>query len=514
MADNREFVLSAIIQVLDKATAPLQRIGRGFDRMSINLSKTAANMYSVADNMKKFGNAMNGYGRDLTMGLTLPIIGLGAVSLKTFGEFEMMTANFTTMFGGNEKAAKSFLKVIENYADVTPYTTAGLAKNAQTMMQFGVNSEKVMPVLQQLGDIAGGNTERMDRLALAFAQVSSMGRLQGQDLLQMVNAGFNPLQIISQKTGKSLAELKDIMSAGGISAEAVAEAFRIATSEGGLFYKGAERGSKTLFGLFSTLKDTGEKSLRLLGETLKDSLNLSEEIPKLTERISKMTKGLAEWIKENPELTKFLIKFLLISAALGPVVVVFGKIVSTLSVLVRGVGLATKGLAGFFKLLGLLKGVNLGAGFTGAGSLIATMGAIAAAVAVVTGAAYGLSKALDVLEAKLGKWSTGARQSFWNIPVVGAMMQGMDLWKGKTNDPTYNNLMSIRKQAEEVLKTSKNPEVLKKAKELLSQTEIYIKVAAEPGSSASVDQIKSTGDNKPNVSSQGSMGNILQFEYP
>ena len=60
-----------------------------------------------------------------------------------------------------------------------------------------------------------------------------------QDLNQMINTGFNPLEVISRKTGKSIAQLKEEMVAGGISAEELGEAFLMATQEGDRFYKGA-----------------------------------------------------------------------------------------------------------------------------------------------------------------------------------------------------------------------------------------------------------------------------------
>jgi tape measure domain-containing protein len=100
-----------------------------------------------------------------------------------------------------------------------------------------------------------GNKEKLSGLSLAFAQVQSTGKLMGQDLLQMINQGFNPLNIISQKTGKSIGVLKEEMADGKITAQMVADAFETATKEGGLFYKGMERGSKTLSGTFSTLMD-------------------------------------------------------------------------------------------------------------------------------------------------------------------------------------------------------------------------------------------------------------------
>ena len=79
----------------------------------------------------------------------------------------------------------------------------------------------------------------------------------------MINQGFNPLNEISKMTGKSVAQLKEEMSKGAISAEMVAAAFEHATSEGGQFYNAMEAQSKTFSGQLSTLKDN---VLSLLGE--------------------------------------------------------------------------------------------------------------------------------------------------------------------------------------------------------------------------------------------------------
>jgi hypothetical protein len=110
----------------------------------------------------------------------------------------------------------------------------------------------------------------------------------GQDLLQMINQGFNPLTIISQQTGKSMSELKDMMSEGQISFEMVAEAMRIATSEGGLFNNAMGEAAKTGEGMVSTLQDNWTEAVRTFGEAFSDSAKdgigfLSQKLQELTE---------------------------------------------------------------------------------------------------------------------------------------------------------------------------------------------------------------------------------------
>ena len=218
-------------------------------------------------------------------GLKVTATAIGAVSgafgaavlsgVKYNSQMEQYITSFGTMLGSAEEATK-LVNNLKEMGAKTPFETSDLAKASQTLLAFGTSAEDLLPTLQMLGEVSQGNKERFDSLTLAFAQVGSAGKLSGQDLLQFVNAGFNPLNEISKMTGESMAELKERMSAGGVSAEEVAEAFKHATSEGGQFYQAMEAQSQTFNGQMSTLKDN---AMSFIGEltqgvtnTLKDSV--------------------------------------------------------------------------------------------------------------------------------------------------------------------------------------------------------------------------------------------------
>jgi len=181
-------------------------------------------------------------------------VGFATFGIKTAGELQSLSASFETLTGSAEKGRKVFMD-LKKMGATTPFETRDLAKATQTMLSFGISIEDSQKNLKMLGDISLGNKEKLQGLTLAFSQVQSTGRLMGQDLLQMINQGFNPLQIISEKTGKSMKTLKKEMEEGKITTEMVADAFKTATSEGGLFYKGMDKGAQTLNGTFSTLMD-------------------------------------------------------------------------------------------------------------------------------------------------------------------------------------------------------------------------------------------------------------------
>lgn len=192
------------------------------------------------------------------------IFQLGKFAIGAAADLERMTAQFEVMLGSSEKA-NSMVANIRNLAAKTPLTSAGISKDVTTLLQFGVAQDQVLGRVKQLGDIAGGSQERMSRLALAFAQTTSAGRLMGQDLLQFINAGFNPLKVIADNPekfglapGTGIGKLKDMMAKGAVSIGMVNKAFDLATSKGGLFYNNMEKQSKTLFGLWSTFVDNFE----------------------------------------------------------------------------------------------------------------------------------------------------------------------------------------------------------------------------------------------------------------
>ncbi len=170
-------------------------------------------------------------------------------------DFEQQQANMRTLLNGDAEATDNLIGKIREYGKATVYDRSGLIEAQKTMMAFGLDAEYAFGKLKNIGDIALGDKQKMQSLALAFSQMSSTGKLMGQDLLQMINAGFNPLEVISQKTGKSIAELKEEMGKGAISAEMVARAFEWATEEGGRFYQGAETAAQTTAGKIAKVKD-------------------------------------------------------------------------------------------------------------------------------------------------------------------------------------------------------------------------------------------------------------------
>lgn len=200
------------------------------------------------------------------VGIAAAAIGtaVGVAGFNFNSQMEQYKAGFTSLLGSAEKA-NQMVSNLQSMASKTPFELTDLAKASQTLLAFGTDAESIMPILKNIGDVSLGNKERFQALSLAFGQVQASGKLMGQDLLQMVNAGFNPLQEISRTTGKSMEDLRVEMSNGQITTEMVAQAFQSATAEGGRFAGAMETQSKTLAGQWSTIKDNfGQLSGKIL----------------------------------------------------------------------------------------------------------------------------------------------------------------------------------------------------------------------------------------------------------
>lgn len=211
------------------------------------------------------------------------------------GEIESLEKSFEIL-AGKTQGQKLFAD-IKNFAVTTPMAMGDLAKGAQTLLSFNVAAENVMPIMRAIGDIAMGDAQKFNSLTLAFAQMQSTGKLMGQDLLQMINAGFNPLSVISEQTGKSIGTLKEEMAAGSISADMITKAFMDATSEGGKFHGMLETQSQGIKGSISNLEGAIEDMFNELGEKSQGVITTSiQNVTSLVQNYEKVGRAIAGMI--------------------------------------------------------------------------------------------------------------------------------------------------------------------------------------------------------------------------
>lgn len=240
------------------------------DQLQRDAQKSSSIFRGIGDSVKSEGARIDNIFKNIAKGAAAAFTTQAAMQftqaiVRVRGDMEALEISLETLLGSKEKANK-MLSGIADYAANTPLQLGDISKGATTMLAFNIEAEKILPTLKQIGDISMGDAQKFASLTLAFSQMSSTGRLMGQDLLQMINAGFNPLVIIAEKTGKTLGALKKEMEAGAISSDMVAKAFSDATSAGGKFNGMLEKQSAGIKGSISNFEGAVDEALNNIGK--------------------------------------------------------------------------------------------------------------------------------------------------------------------------------------------------------------------------------------------------------
>lgn len=254
--DEEKASLFALTQEQATARLSVKKLRDEYEAFREEGGGTAETMVLLTDKMKEMGAMLVG-------GMGLKELASKVISVRA--EFESMETSLKVLLGGNEERLNNIMGKIKEYALASPLNTKDMVGAVQMMTSFGIEAEKSIDYLKAIGDVSMGDAGKFNSLALSFSQMSSAGKLMGQDLMQMVNAGFNPLEEISRKTGKSIGELKNEMSKGAITSRMVQDAFISATSAGGKFYGMASEGAKTLNGQISMLEESFDNMFNEIG---------------------------------------------------------------------------------------------------------------------------------------------------------------------------------------------------------------------------------------------------------
>lgn len=298
--------------------------------------------------------------------------------LKLAANMEQTQVAFEVMLGSGDKA-KKMLADIEKMGAETPFTFDQLKDAGQTLLNFNVSGERLLPTMRAIGDVAAGDADRFARLSLAYGQTTAKGRLMGQEVNQMIEAGFNPLAEISRTTGRTMADLSDSMEKGQVSSAMLANAFVTASGTGGKFNGMMAKQSQTLIGLLSTAFDNAAMVARAFGDTLVPAIKKTVTV------VIALSKIVTTWVANNKALVGTI-------AAIVGVVVVVSAAFAGIGIAVMAasfyVGLMASGFSviaaviGFvFSPMGALVGVLIGLGvaaYAFRGSIAASFGSLIA----------------------------------------------------------------------------------------------------------------------------------------
>ncbi len=157
-------------------------------------------------------------------------------------------AAFTTLLGTAEAAAE-MQKSIREFAMTSPFPRQAFIQGSQQLLAFGVQAEKIVPILDAVQDAvaaAGGSSQQLQDVIFVMAQISAAGKITGQDLIQFGQRGINAAELIGSQMGKTGAQIKADITAGVLGADEALDALTKGMSQ--RFGGAAENVKKTWVG--------------------------------------------------------------------------------------------------------------------------------------------------------------------------------------------------------------------------------------------------------------------------
>lgn len=204
-------------------------------------------------------------------------IAAGAKLVKMAGDAENTRKSFEVFTGSAESARKLF-DDLNKLSIPTPFTPEQYQAATKTLLGFGESLDNVRGTLGRLGNVAAGVGQRdLSGLALVYGQVIAQQKAYSQDLNQFINQGVPIFDLLAQAMDKPRDQIKKLASEGKVTSDVLAEAFRLATAEGGKFEGAMAKQAKTFNGLISVIEGQFNNLLRELGDAILPAAKIAAE---------------------------------------------------------------------------------------------------------------------------------------------------------------------------------------------------------------------------------------------
>ena len=223
--------LIAKITVDDKGfTAGMDSATRRTQRFTADVQAQGGVVDRVFHSMGRSAKASLQVAATAAAATTVGVAALGKNTLSTGLAYNAMQQNanaaLKTMLG-SQKAVNEQMEKLGKLAQNSPFSKATFISAQQQLIAFGVEVEKVIPLLDAMQNAvaaSGGGSQQLADLAFVVAQIKAAGKITGQDLIQLGQRGINAAEIIGKAFGKSSAEVKAMISKNQIDADQAIDA--------------------------------------------------------------------------------------------------------------------------------------------------------------------------------------------------------------------------------------------------------------------------------------------------
>jgi hypothetical protein len=266
-------------------------------KLSLNDKQFQSNLKKSMRSMKKFGNNMKSLGRTISTGLTLPILAFGAASVKAFDEQIKAETSLRTALGNNAEAFANLAEQARELQKVTIFGDEATLQAQSFLAQLGLNEQAILRLTPLIQDFATAQGIQLTDAAKLVAK--------------SVGSSTNALSRYGITIDGAVGEQERLQSA----VDALTVAF------GGQAKAIAKEGLGPLQQLKNELGDVSEK----FGEIILEFIDpLTKGLQKVSEALSNLTE----------EQKKNIVKYGAIVAAVGPLLIVFGSLVTILTTLI------------------------------------------------------------------------------------------------------------------------------------------------------------------------------------
>lgn len=369
-----------ILEAIDQLTAPIRQMSA---RFTAHIKQMMVPVRELGQSLKMLGTNARTLGQGFSLYLTTGLSAAGFMALKSAANIEQITISLEGVAGSAAKAS-ALMEEIKDFAKVTPFEVEGVANSARMLLNAGYDIKNIRDYLKSAGDVASGAKAPMEDIAYIMAKVKVLGKAQAQELNMLMERGIPIIDALAKVMNRPRQQIMKLASQGKISADKFTQAMKLMTEEGGVYFNQMEKQSRSLNGLFSTMRDSISQSMAVVGETIAKVTDLAPKIEKVSDFVLKLANGFATL----PGPVKSSIVWAgIFLALLGPLLMVVGQITIGIGGLIIGFGMIAPALgpvlAILATLIGVLKAVTLGLLATPFGWFLLGAAALAGAVYLI-----------------------------------------------------------------------------------------------------------------------------------
>lgn len=249
--------------------AGMPELGKGAKQAAQGMREAKSETDALAASIGKLKGMIAGA---FTLGA---ITSFGKKALEASANMEVLRQGLDFVLGSSAETDK-LINGMRDLGEQSAYDTNQLIPLARQWVNMGDNAETAvskMTKIVDLGSAFGLTTEQIGSATLALTQMSSAGKINGQDMLQLTNANIPAWKLLADAMGLSVAEVRELSEKGALGEDAINTLWDAIEQR----TQGATaRMNGTLMACFSNLEEEAQNSMAVVGDIISNALNLKD----------------------------------------------------------------------------------------------------------------------------------------------------------------------------------------------------------------------------------------------